>query len=75
MERGIHPIRIADGFERACKIAVEHLDKISDLVEFTKDNTESLLKTAKTSLGSKMQVYYLINILVVYRARQYKLLN
>lgn len=63
MERGIHPIRIADGFERACKIAVEHLDKISDLVEFTKDNTESLLKTAKTSLGSKMQVYYLINIL------------
>ncbi|RIA89802.1 chaperonin Cpn60/TCP-1 family [Glomus cerebriforme] len=54
LERGIHPIRIADGFERACKIAVEHLDKISDVIEFTKDNTESLLKTAKTSLGSKI---------------------
>ncbi|GBC05565.1 hypothetical protein RclHR1_00630012 [Rhizophagus clarus] len=58
LERGIHPIRVADGFERACKIAVEHLDKISDVVEFTKDNTESLLKTAKTSLGSKIVSKY-----------------
>ncbi|CAG8432815.1 11495_t:CDS:10 [Diversispora eburnea] len=54
LDRGIHPIRISDGFERACKIAVEHLDSISDVVEFTKDNTENLLKTAKTSLGSKI---------------------
>ena len=54
LDRGIHPIRIADGFERACKVAVEHLDKISDKVEFSKTNTENLLKTAMTSLGSKM---------------------
>ncbi|KAJ2320835.1 T-complex protein 1 subunit epsilon, partial [Coemansia sp. RSA 2681] len=30
LDRGIHPIRISDGFERACKIAVAHLDKVSD---------------------------------------------
>jgi len=54
LERGIHPIRVADGFETACKVAVKHLDKISDVVEFTKDNTENLFNTAMTSLGSKM---------------------
>jgi len=57
LDRGIHPIRIADGFERACKVAVAHLDTISDVVEFSRENTENLYKTAKTSLGSKMYVY------------------
>jgi T-complex protein 1 subunit epsilon len=54
LDRGIHPIRIADGFDRACAVAVEQLDRISDRVEFSKDNTENLLKTAMTSLGSKI---------------------
>lgn len=54
LDRGIHPIRIADGFDRACAVAVEHLDSISDRVEFSLEDTENLLKTAKTSLGSKM---------------------
>ena len=54
LDRGIHPIRIADGFERACAIAVNHLDEISEGVEFSKTNTENLLKSAMTSLGSKM---------------------
>ena len=54
LDRGIHPIRISDGFERACSLAVEHLDKISDKIEFSSENTESLYKTAYTSLGSKM---------------------
>jgi len=54
LDRGIHPIRIADGYERACNIAVQHLEKVSDVIEFDKDHTENLFKTAKTSLGSKM---------------------
>ncbi|KIM84106.1 hypothetical protein PILCRDRAFT_818409 [Piloderma croceum F 1598] len=54
LDRGIHPIRIADGFDRACAVAIEQLDRISDRVEFSKDNTENLLKTAMTSLGSKI---------------------
>lgn len=56
LNRGIHPIRIADGFDRACVVAVEHLDKISDRVEFSLEDTSNLMKTAKTSLGSKMCV-------------------
>ncbi|KAJ3416715.1 T-complex protein 1 subunit epsilon [Chytridiales sp. JEL 0842] len=54
LDRGIHPLRIADGFERACSVAVAHLEKIADTVPFGKDHTELLLKTAKTSLGSKI---------------------
>ncbi|TFY62596.1 hypothetical protein EVJ58_g3764 [Rhodofomes roseus] len=54
LDRGIHPIRIADGFDRACVVAVEHLEKISDKVEFTLSDTSNLVKTAKTSLGSKI---------------------
>lgn len=63
LDRGIHPIRIADGFDRACKIAVSELDKISDSVEFTQDGkgvgTAALYKAASTSLGSKMSVIIL----------------
>ncbi|KAG1753358.1 chaperonin Cpn60/TCP-1 family [Suillus lakei] len=54
LDRGIHPIRIADGFDRACAVACEKLDSISDRVEFSPENKENLLKTAMTSLGSKM---------------------
>lgn len=54
IDKGIHPIRIADGYDQACEIAVAELDKISDRIEFSKDDTANLLKVAKTSLGSKM---------------------
>lgn len=56
LDRGIHPIRIADGFERACLVAVEELDRISDRIEFSKSDTDNLIKSAMTSLGSKMSV-------------------
>ena len=60
LDRGIHPIRIADGFDRACAVAVEQLDCISDRVGFSKENTGNLLKTAMTSLGSKMYAFFLV---------------
>ena len=54
LDRGIHPIRIADGFDRACTIAVSNLESIADTIEYSRTHTENLLKTAMTSLGSKM---------------------
>ena len=54
IDKGIHPIRIADGYEQACEVAVAELDKVSDTIEFTREETENLFKVAKTSLGSKM---------------------
>ena len=56
LDRGIHPTRIAEGFERACNVAVEYLNHVSDKITFSKDDTSVLLKVAKTCLGSKMHV-------------------
>ncbi|KAJ6028540.1 hypothetical protein N7540_004116 [Penicillium herquei] len=54
IDKGIHPIRIADGYDQACEIALAELDRISDEIPFTKEDTSNLLKVAKTSLGSKI---------------------
>ena len=54
LDRGVHPMRISDGYERACRIAVQRLDEIGDVIEFDRDNLEPLIKTAMTSLGSTM---------------------
>ena len=59
IDKGIHPIRIADGYDQACEVAVDELDNISDKIEFSKDDKANLFKVAKTSLGSKMyDIYY-----------------
>lgn len=62
LERGIHPTRIADGFDRACAIAVSNLESIADIIEYSKTHTENLLKTAMTSLGSKMFALDLVSL-------------
>lgn len=54
LDRGIHPIRIADGFEMAARFAMNHLDKISDNFPISKENREPLIQTAMTTLGSKI---------------------
>ncbi|KAJ5940089.1 hypothetical protein N7516_000257 [Penicillium verrucosum] len=54
IDKGIHPIRIADGYDQACEIAVAELDRISDEITFSQDDITNLLKVAKTSLGSKI---------------------
>lgn len=54
IDKGIHPIRIADGYDAACEVAIARLDEISDTIDFSKDHTDNLFKVAKTSLGSKI---------------------
>ena len=54
LDHGIHPIRIADGFEMAARFAMNHLDKISDNFPISKENREPLIQTAMTTLGSKI---------------------
>jgi T-complex protein 1 subunit epsilon len=54
LDRGIHPLRIAEGYEMACKIASDHLESISTTFEFTRDNYEPLVKTCMTTLSSKI---------------------
>ncbi|KAH6570967.1 hypothetical protein BASA60_007396 [Batrachochytrium salamandrivorans] len=54
LDKGIHPIRISDGYERACAVAVAHLDTIADEIIIDKENLDVLMRTAKTCLGSKI---------------------
>jgi T-complex protein 1 subunit epsilon len=54
IERGIHPIRIASGYEHACNVAIDHMRAVSDSVGWSKENIEPLVQIAMTSLGSKI---------------------
>lgn len=53
LDRGLHPIRIADGFEMAAQFAINHLETICDSFTITGEK-EPLIKTAMTALGSKI---------------------
>jgi len=54
LDKGIHPLKIADGFEKACDIAVHKLEQIQEEINISKNNYEYLRKCAKTALGSKV---------------------
>jgi T-complex protein 1 subunit epsilon len=56
LDRGLHPIRIADGYEMAAKIAIQRLDDIAEIFPVDLENPTSLVETAMTTLGSKMCV-------------------
>lgn len=54
LDRGLHPVSIAEGFEKAAEVCISHLATISDTVEFTKADTTPLTDTAMTTLSSKI---------------------
>ena len=54
LDKGIHPIRIADGFELAARAANSHLETIADKFDLDPNNPENLIQTAMTTLGSKI---------------------
>lgn len=54
LDKGIHPLKIADGFEQACDIAVKKIDEIQEELNITKNDFEYLRKCATTALGSKV---------------------
>jgi T-complex protein 1 subunit epsilon len=54
IDRGLHPLRIAEGYEMACRVATAKLDSIATEFEFGVDDLEPLIKTCMTTLSSKM---------------------
>lgn len=54
LDRGIHPIRIADGFELAAQCATKYLDSIAEPFPIKEDDIEPLIRVAMTTLGSKI---------------------
>lgn len=54
LDRGIHPIRIADGYELAAHVAIDELDRIAENFPVDINNIEPLIQTAMTTLSSKI---------------------
>lgn len=54
LDMGMHPLRIAEGYEMACKVATENMDKIKTRFEWDANNIEPLVKTCMTTLSSKV---------------------
>jgi len=54
IEKGIHPLRIAQGYERACEVAVKRIAEIARTVDLQADERAALRKAACTALGSKV---------------------
>jgi T-complex protein 1 subunit epsilon len=54
LDKGIHPLKIADGFEQACEIAVKKVQEISQPIDIKKNDFSYLRQCATTALGSKV---------------------
>ena len=54
INKGIHPIRIADGYELAAQAAVKHLESIAESFVVSPESKDTLIRTAMNTLGSKM---------------------
>eukprot|EP00434_Breviolum_minutum_P022694 symbB.v1.2.020026.t2/scaffold1663.1/size106897/6 len=54
IEKGIHPLRIATGFEKACEVAVKKVEEIAKVIDIQADDRAALRKAASTALGSKV---------------------
>ena len=55
LDKGLHPVRIAEGFETACKVAMKTLGDVADTVAFDKTKDDKVLvETAMTTLSSKI---------------------
>jgi len=54
VEKGIHPLRIATGFEKACEVAVKRVEEIAKTVDIHAQDKQALRWAATTALGSKV---------------------
>lgn len=54
LDKGLHPLRIADGFDLACDIAVKRIEEVQEEIDIQKHDNEFLKKCAMTALGSKV---------------------
>ena len=58
LDKGIHPLKIIEGFDKACEYALEHLESIATEINLTENDNINLKKAAKTALCSKVVSKY-----------------
>eukprot|EP00744_Colponema_vietnamica_P000456 GILI01000823.1.p1 GENE.GILI01000823.1~~GILI01000823.1.p1 ORF type:complete len:553 (+),score=183.87 GILI01000823.1:51-1661(+) len=58
LDKGLHPLRIAEGYEQACQIAVQRCHEVAEDINIMENDHEQLVRAAMTSLGSKVVSNY-----------------
>jgi len=54
LDKGLHPLKISDGFDIAVEVAVKRLEELSQEIKFDKTEYSELVDAASVSLGSKV---------------------
>lgn len=54
LKKGVHPIRVAEGFEKAAAVAIDTLQQIAESIDVHANDNEALITTAMTTLSSKI---------------------
>lgn len=54
LDKGLHPLKISDGFDLAVEVATKRLEEISQEINYTKESYDELIDAACVSLGSKI---------------------
>lgn len=54
LKKGIHPIRVAEGLEKAADVAMQTLAEIAEPMDIAVNNHAALVATAMTTLSSKI---------------------
>ena len=54
LDKGMHPLKIADGYDRACDVGVARVREIARELDIFKERNSELVKCAKVPLGSKI---------------------
>jgi T-complex protein 1 subunit epsilon len=54
IDMGIHPLRVAEGYEVGCRIAMANLDKIAQKFVFRESDVEPMVRACMTALSSKI---------------------
>lgn len=58
INKGLHPLQITEGFEKAAEFCCKHLESIHSKIDILGNDSEELEKAAVTALGSKVVSKY-----------------
>ena len=58
LDKGLHPLQIIEGYDKACDYSIKHLETIAKNIDIKENDYEPLKKAATTALCSKVVSKY-----------------
>lgn len=59
LDRGLHPVRVAEGFEKAADIALKTLGEIATTIEFSAADTSPLVRATRALTHCPLKPFHL----------------